>query len=74
MLPSANIPPLLAAKMQPSANIRLLLPMIDPQPLKAHHRQKLLLDSMKCLCLRNFKNHISLRCRVPEQCHQEDAT
>lgn len=74
MLPSANIPPLPAAKMQPSANIRLVLPVIDPQPLKAHHRRKLLLDSMKCLCLHNFKNHISLWCRVPKQRHQEDAT
>lgn len=60
--------------MQPSANIHLFLPVIDPQPLKAHHRWKLLLDSMKCLCLRNFKNHISLRCRVPKRSHQEDET
>lgn len=52
--------------MQPSANIRLLLPMIDLQSLKAHHRRKLLLDFMKCLCLHNFKNHISLWCQVPE--------
>lgn len=65
MLPSANIPPLLAAKMQPSANIRLLLPVIDSQHLKAHQRRKLLLDSMKCLCLRNFKNHLACGVKFP---------